>query len=75
LGEVSPQNPETGREAGKDKGERASAGDFESPAKVHPGELLQLAPRLADHVRQAYPDWADIVGAAASGLRHELGVS
>jgi replication initiation protein RepC len=75
LGEVSPQDPETGREAGKDKGERASAGDFESPAKVHPGELLQLAPRLADHVRQAYPDWADIVGAAAGGLRHELGVS
>jgi len=74
-GEVTPQSHETGREAGGGNGERANAGDFESPAKVHPGELLQLAPRLADHVRQTYPDWADIVGAAAGGLRHELGVS
>jgi replication initiation protein RepC len=42
---------------------------------VHPGELLRLAPRLADHVQPPFPDWVDIVNAAADGLRHELGVS
>ena len=48
---------------------------FESPAKVYPAELLQLAPRLADHVMQSSPEWPDIVNAAGGRLRVELGVS
>jgi replication initiation protein RepC len=36
---------------------------------------LQLAPRLAAHVTQRYPDWSDIVDAGGNDLRHELGVS
>ena len=74
-GELTPQIPEAGQEAGKDSREIIAARDFESPAKVHPGELLQLAPRLAEHVSQSLPGWGDIVDAAADGLRHELGVS
>ena len=58
-----------------DGAQSAASSDFDAPAKVYPGELLQLAPRLADHVPQAFPDWADIVNAAGGGLRHELGVS
>jgi len=73
-GEAAPETHEAGGEAGKEGGEIITARDFESPAKVHPGELLELAPRLAEHVAQSYPDWADIV-TAADGLRHELGVS
>jgi replication initiation protein RepC len=37
--------------------------------------LIQLAPRLADHVAQEFPDWRDVVDGAGDGLRHELGVS
>ena len=48
---------------------------FERPAKVHPGELLQLAPRLADHVPQPTPIGPTSCDAAGEGLRHELGVS
>jgi replication initiation protein RepC len=36
---------------------------------------LELAPRLAAHVTQSYPAWRDIVDAAGTYLRHELGVS
>jgi replication initiation protein RepC len=48
---------------------------FETVEKLHPGELLELAPRLAAHIPQNFPDWNDIVDAAGSQLRHELGVS
>jgi replication initiation protein RepC len=48
---------------------------FERVERVHPGELLQLAPRLAEHIPQQFPDWADVVNAAGDGLRHDLGVS
>jgi replication initiation protein RepC len=48
---------------------------FERVEKLHPGELLELAPRLAAHVTQSYPDWSDIVDAGGNCLRHELGVS
>ena len=48
---------------------------FERVEKLHPGELLELAPRLAAHVDQRYPDWSDIVDAGGNALRHELGVS
>ena len=72
---AASQIPEAEREAGKDRGEKIAARDFDNPAKVHPGELLPLAPRLADYVEQTYPDWKDIVNGAADGLRHDLGVS
>jgi replication initiation protein RepC len=74
-GEIAPRNPETRGGPGKDREKIIAARDFEGPAKVHPGELLQLAPRLADHVQQSFPVWADIVDAAADGLRRDLGVS
>jgi replication initiation protein RepC len=48
---------------------------FERVEKLHPGELLELAPRLAAHVTQRYPDWNDIVDAGGNDLRHEMGVS
>ena len=37
--------------------------------------MIELAPRLADHVHKSYPDWSDIVDAGGNALRHELGVS
>jgi replication initiation protein RepC len=48
---------------------------FQRVEKLHPGELLELAPRLDAHVTARYPGWADIVAAAGTYLRHELGVS
>ncbi len=48
---------------------------FERVEKLHPGELIELAPRLAEHVQQRFPDWHDVVDAAGSYLRHDLGVS
>jgi replication initiation protein RepC len=48
---------------------------FERVEKLHPGELLELAPRLAAHIDQRYPDWSDVVDAGGNALRHELGVS
>jgi replication initiation protein RepC len=58
-----------------DIGDERASDAFDPPARVHPRELLQLAPRLADHVPQSFPDWLDIMNAAGDGLRHELGVS
>jgi replication initiation protein RepC len=43
--------------------------------KVHVNELCELAPRLAQHLVGAAPSWRDVVDAAGSWLRHELGVS
>jgi replication initiation protein RepC len=48
---------------------------FERVEKLEPGELLELAPRLAAYIPQPYPDWTDIVDAAGGRLRHEMGVS
>lgn len=48
---------------------------FERLEKLHAGELLELAPRLAEHVHQQYPEWTDVVDAAGTSLRHDLGVS
>jgi replication initiation protein RepC len=39
------------------------------------GELLSLAPRLADYLPQRFPDWGDIVAVAGTLLREDLGVS
>ena len=74
-GEIAPEASEIGTQGQRTKVQKEPVSDFDAPAKVHPGELLQLAPRLAEHVAQDYPDWADIVNAAGEGLRHELGVS
>ena len=48
---------------------------FERIERLHPAELLELAPRLAAHTWQQFPDWNEIVDAAGSRLRPELGVS
>lgn len=74
-GEIAPQAPKLDAQEQRAKAQKEPLSEFAAPAKVHPGELLQLAPRLAEHVPQAFPDWADIVSAASEGLRHELGVS
>lgn len=48
---------------------------YERIEKLHPGELIDLAPRLASHIASRFPDWRDVVDAAGGALRHELGVS
>ena len=48
---------------------------FQSIEKLHVGELLSLAPRLADYLPQQFPDWGDIVAVAGTSLREDLGVS
>jgi hypothetical protein len=48
---------------------------FERVEKLHPQELLELAPRLACRIPLPFPDWHDIVDAAGAGLCLELGVS
>ena len=69
------QRRERESETDKPPKHKTAAREFENIAKVRPHELLQLAPRLADHTPQPLPDWADIVNAAGEGLRVELGVS
>jgi replication initiation protein RepC len=49
--------------------------EAEPVEQVHPAELVELAPRLADYVPQSFPDWANIIDGVGRGLRHELGVS
>ena len=74
-GEIAPEASEIGTQSEGNTAGTGAARAFEAPAKVEPGELLQLAPRLADHVAQPYPEWRDIVNAAGDGLRVDLGVS
>src|SRR3984885_11652257 len=77
-GEAKPAPSPTAL-AADDKGEDLEPSlkfkPFERIEKLHPGELLELAPRLAAHVTARYPDWSDIVDAAGTYLRDELGVS
>jgi replication initiation protein RepC len=47
----------------------------EKEFRLKAGQLLDLAPRLALCVTSATPTWPDIVNAAGSLLRQELGVS
>jgi replication initiation protein RepC len=42
--------------------------------KMHPDELVRLAPRLKPYLRRPDPSWPEIVD-AADWLRHDLGVS
>jgi replication initiation protein RepC len=74
-GEVGPPVTEPVPEQRVVSDETPAFRPFERVETIHPGELLQLAPQLAEHVTQPYPDWADIVNAAGGGLRHDLGVS
>ncbi len=74
-GEIAPKPPQPVFQEPNAKAEKEALNGFDAPAKVHPGELLQLAPRLADHVPGTFAEWPDIVNAAGGGLRHELGVS
>lgn len=48
---------------------------FERLEKLHPKELLELAPRLAEHVQEQYPNWSDVCAAAQAQLRQDLGIS
>ena len=59
----------------KKGGEEAEAPPQPTRTRTHPGELVQLAPRLAAHLAALHPDWGEIVDAAGAGLRRELGVS
>ena len=72
-----PPSPTVSGTEGKDEVLEASVDfkPFERVEKLHPGELLELAPRLAAYVDQRYPDWSDIIAAGGNALRHELGVS
>jgi len=74
-GEERPQSPPAGHEAIRETEENPSFKSFERVESIKPAELVQLAPRLADHVAAEFPGWADVVNAAGDGLRHELGVS
>ena len=74
-GEDSPQSQQPLAEIEAEPVKETPPPIPEPPAKVQPAELLQLAPRLADHVAQPYPEWRDIVDAAGDGLRVDLGVS
>ena len=67
-GEDSPQSQQPLAEIEAEPVKETPPPIPEPPAKVQPAELLQLAPRLADHVAQPYPEWRDIVDAAGDGL-------
>jgi replication initiation protein RepC len=66
----APQEPDR-----EDPEDSVTFRPFERVEKLHPQELVELAPRLACHIPVAFPDWGDIVDAAGGSLRHELGVS
>lgn len=74
-GEDRPQSPTAEHGTGRDQGKNPTFKPFERVETIKPVELIQLAPRLADHVAQEFPDWRDVVDGAGDGLRHELGVS
>ncbi|MBV8329039.1 MAG: hypothetical protein JOZ61_01075 [Verrucomicrobia bacterium] len=65
---LAPKEPE-----GEDLEESVPFRAFERVEKLHPQELVELAPRLACHIPLPFPDWHDIVDAAGAGLRLELG--
>ncbi len=73
----SPSVPETTADpetTAEDFGDSVAFSPFERVEKLHPGELIELAPRLAEHVQQRFPDWHDVVDAAGSYLAslHDL---
>ena len=76
-GEPTPLRSTSGERQNEGAGEEGDIGfkPFETIEKLLPGELVMLAPRLADHLPNHYPDWRDIVDAAGGSLRHDLGVS
>lgn len=72
---LEPKTPVPERRAGEVLRESVEFKPYERVERLHPGELLELAPRLAEHVTQQFPDWSDVVDAAGERLRHDLGVS
>jgi replication initiation protein RepC len=74
-GETASRERTSGLEAKTDSVGKTTTQAQEPPTKIYPAELLQLAPRLADHIAQPYPEWPDIVAAAGDGLRVDLGIS
>src|SRR5208282_3801097 len=79
--EISPEgapDPESSAPAepdGEDLEDSVTFRPFERVEKLHPQELVELAPRLACHIPLPFPDWHDIVDAAGASLRQELDVS
>ena len=43
--------------------------------KIYPDELLILTPKLAQYMNNPLPNWQDIISAAGTYLRDELGIS
>jgi len=74
-GAAPPPSPSIPEATAEDFEDSVAFRPFERVEKLHPGELIELAPRLAEHIQQRFPDWNDIVDAAGSYLRYDLGVS
>ena len=55
--------------------QRQEARSVTTRLKLGAEELLQLVPKLREHVFTARPVWNDIVDTAGNALRHELGIS
>lgn len=65
--------------AGEDRTQRSPPVQREVPErgrvlKLHPDELVKLAPRLKPYLRRSNPSWPELVD-AADWLRHDLDVS
>jgi replication initiation protein RepC len=73
--ETNPPTPSSGVSSSEALEDSVTFRPFERVEQIHPGELLELAPRLAELIPGRFADWGDIVDAAGSNLRHELGVS
>jgi replication initiation protein RepC len=63
-----------GREAGLSPARQRDVPDTGRVLKLHPDELVRLAPRLKPYLQSASPSWPQIVD-AADWLRHDLDVS
>jgi replication initiation protein RepC len=74
-GEADPTPSPTASTSSEVFDEAATFPAFERIETLHPAELLQLAPRLAAYVPQNFPTPRDIIDAAETSLRVEMGVS
>jgi replication initiation protein RepC len=66
--------PGTGRGDNLPQGSKREVPESGRVLKLHPEELVRLAPRLKPYLRTASPTWPEIVD-AADWLRHDLDVS
>jgi len=74
-GAPDPESSAPAEPDGEDLEDSVTFRPFERVEKLHPQELVELAPRLACHIPLPFPDWHDIVDAAGASLRQELDVS